>query len=205
MLALALAALLPALCASGCASLPDEVGELRAPDAEDRIDAALLLARKVSEDDADYAPHKAEIAAGLRALLDDRSALVRQVAIDSLAKVEGRAAAGVIADRLRDKDPWVRLTAVKRLSDIEARTAVEPVATLLRGDESADVRREAAKFLGKMKARNALRELVRALSDRVPAVRYNAYLALRAATGEDRGEDPRMWRSLAPDGAPGGD
>ena len=48
-----------------------------------------------------------------------------------------------------------------------------------------------------LRAEKALRDLYSALSDRVPAVRYNAYLALKAITGDDFGEDPKAWRARA--------
>lgn len=198
----ALAALLALPALTGCATPPEEIEELRAEDSEDRIEAAVLLAERIVAADPEYVEFRRESVAALRALLDDRSALVRQVAIDALAKVEGRGAAQAIADRLRDKDPWVRLAAVKSLGALEARTTVDAIASRLRQDgadaeESPDVRRAAAQVLGKLKAESALRELYGALADRVPAVRYAAYLALKAITNEDHGEDQKAWRERA--------
>lgn len=199
---LALAGVLAAPLAAGCSSAPKEVEELHAKEAKDRISAATTLSEKVAAKDEDYEPHRQEIAAALRRLLDDPSALVRQVAIDAIAKVEGGAAAPAIADRLRDQDAWVRLAAVRALGDLGAQGSVEAIAARLRQDgpdaeENPDVRRTAAQALAKLKNDKALRDLYGALSDRVPAVRYNAYLALKAITGEDFGEDPKAWRARA--------
>jgi HEAT repeat protein len=195
----ALLILLVALTA-GCASLPAEIEELHSSDQEDRIDAAISLAGRFTDRDPDVLAAKEEVARELRRLLDDRSALVRQVAVDSLATIEGKAASSALVDRLRDKDPWVRYAAARQLGALEARTAAELLADLLRRDESADVRRAAAQALAKIKARGALRELYLALQDDTPSVRYQAYVALRAITGEDHGEDPRAWRPLVPRG-----
>src|SRR5690349_21667176 len=96
---------LAALLAGGCASPPKELDALRSKESKDRVEAAVTLSTKIVEGDEEYLPHRQEIAAGLRGLLDDKSALhegggalVRQVAIDALAKVEGKTAAPAIAD-----------------------------------------------------------------------------------------------------------
>lgn len=196
----ACAAALGLLSAAGCASPQKDIEEVRSDDQEDRIDAALSLAEGVTDGDPDYVAARPEIATRLRGLLDDKSALVRQVAIETLAAVEGKAAVGPIADRLRDRDPWVRYTAVRKLGQLDARAATEGLAEVLRKDESPDVRRAAAQALAKLQAKPALRDLYLALQD-LPAVRYHAYLALRAITGQDHGEDPRAWRAVLPRGA----
>ena len=187
--------------AAGCASAPKELEDLRSPKQDDRIDAALSLTDNLIAGEAPYVEKKREITLELRRLLDDHSALVRQVAIDAVARVEGRAAAGPIADRLRDKDVWVRYTAVKRLGELGAQTSAEPITELLRKDESPDVRRAAAQALAQLKPRASLRDLYLALQDDARGVRYHAYLALVAITGKDLGEDPKAWRAAIPRGA----
>ncbi len=190
----ALLALVP-----GCASPEGELEDVRSDDQEDRIDAAIALAEGLDAKDPDYEATRAEIAAELHRLLDDKSALVRQVAIRELARVEGHAAAGAITRQLQNQDAWVRFAAVRTLGEIRAESAVESLAEILRKDESPDVRRAAAQALGKLKARSGIRDLYLALQD-VPAVRMHAYFALRDITGEDRGEDPRAWRAAIPRG-----
>jgi len=167
---------------------------------EDRYEAAVSLAKEVLDGTPSYVARRDDIAKGLRGRLDDRSALVRQVAIDGLVAVEGAGAAAAIADRLRDRDVWVRYTAVKALGRIQARDRAEGIAHALRRDEGRDVRRAAAQALREARATEAARELFLALAgDDSPdrsGVRYHAYLALRALTGKDPGESPRAWRPI---------
>jgi HEAT repeat protein len=188
--------------AAGCASAPpEELQDIHSAKQDERIDAALALSKKLAAREPEYVKSKDQISVELRRLLDDRSALVRQVAIDALVDVEGKAAAGPIADRLRDKDAWVRYAAVKRLGDLGAQTAAEPIAELLRKDESADVRSAAAEALAKLRPTAAIRDLYLALQDDARSVRYHAYVALVAITGKDLGEDPKAWRAVIPRGA----
>jgi HEAT repeat protein len=186
---------LAALAAAGCASPQSRFEDLRSGDQEARIEAALDLGKGVKHGDDDYVAARAEIAVELRRLLDDKSALVRQVAIECLADVDGKAAAGPITDRLRDRDPWVRYIAARHLGYLGATSAVEALADRLKSDESVNVRRQAAQSLAMIGSRAALHNLYLALQD-VPDVRYQAYLALRQITGQDPGEDPNAWRPL---------
>jgi HEAT repeat protein len=188
--------------AAGCASAPpQELQNLHSAKQDDRIDAALSLSEKLAASEPEYVKSQDQIKLELRRLLDDRSALVRQVAIEAITRVEGKAAAGPVADRLRDKDPWVRFAAVKRLGELGAQTAAEPISDLLRKDESPDVRSAAAQALAKLRPPSAVRDLYLALQDDARAVRYQAYAALVAITGKDLGEDPKAWRAVIPRGA----
>lgn len=189
-----LLALATVVAAAGCAAPDRLLLEARSARQATRIDAAIALAEGTDEQAPDFLARKEEIAAALRSLLEDRSALVRQVAVDSLFDVQGEAAAGAITDRLRDRDPWVRYAAAKRLGRLRAKTAAEALAERLRKDESVHVRRAAARALGAIGARSALRDLYLALGDTAD-VRLQAYLALKEITGEDHGEDPRAWRA----------
>lgn len=186
-----------AIAVPGCASPQDRFEDLRTGDQDERIEAAIDLARGVRDEDDDYLAARAEIAAELRRALDDKSALVRAVAIESLARVEGKPAAGSIVDRLRDRDPWVRYTATRELGYLRATAAVESIAERLKSDESVHVRRQAAQSLAMIGSpdKTALHNLYLALQD-VPDVEYQADLALRTITGKDPGKGPNAWRPL---------
>ncbi len=183
---------------AACGGPARHLEKTRHPENEERVEAAIALAEGIAEGDLAYLAQREEIVRALRALLEDRSALVRQAAIEALATVEGAAATGAIADRLRDRDPWVRRAAAKALGRAGTKEAAEPLAAALRTDESDDVRAAAAEALGKLGAEGALYDLYLGLSDRAPAVRYYSYLALRAITGRDLPPDPRLWREAVP-------
>jgi len=184
------------LVVAGCSSAPKELERVRAEQNEDRLHAAADLAEGLSAGREPYVSYREEVLRALRTLLDDRSALVRQGAIDNLARVQGRAAAAAIADRLRDRDPWVRYTAARRLGEIEAQIAAPALVEALRRDESEDVRRAAAQALGRIRADMAVRDLYLAFSEDASAgVRYFAHAALVEITGHDLGEDPKKWRA----------
>jgi HEAT repeat protein len=191
------ALLLLAFCAGGCRSVGDTVEDLASEDYEDRYEAAIDLTDGIQGHEPDHVAARDDIARGLRALLDDRSALVRQIAISCLVEVEGRAAAAAIADRLRDKDPWVQYVAASALGEVHASGHVEDLVQALARGENEDIRRAAAKSLKALRAEAALRDLFFALAgDDSPSVRYHSYVALRSITGKDPGEDPRAWRPL---------
>jgi HEAT repeat protein len=187
-----------ALTGGGCASAEKDLRATGASKAEDRVLAASSIAAHVEAGDAGYTARKAELSKALRDMLDDRSALVRQAAIDALATVEGPEATAVLVDRLRDRDAWVRYAAAKALGRVGSPAAVEPLGAVLRQDESPDVRRAAARALEERKGEAAIYDLYLALSDPSPAVRFHAYLALRAITGKDYGLDARAWREVVP-------
>jgi HEAT repeat protein len=209
-LAIFVALLLPAM-GGGCASVSGELSTAkmaqRAPgkdaDVEDRADAVIDLARRTEAGDSGYVARRAEIVQAVRVLLDDKSAFVRQAAVEALAMLEGKAAAAALADRLRDKDTWVRFTSVRWLGVVGGPEQDEPLMAAMKSDTSMDVRWASAEALGKLKARESLYDLYLALADQA-SVRYHAYLSLREITGKDVGMDPAAWRDLIPRGEPAG-
>jgi HEAT repeat protein len=172
---------------AGCASPEKDLAKTRDPDNEERVEGAVSLGARVAEGDPDWTARREEISRAIRALLDDKSALVRQAAVDALALIERGAATGALADRLRDRDPWVRYSAAKALGRVGTEAAAEPLGQALRLDESADVRAAAA---------DALRRT------RAVGQAYELYLALREITGKDLGFDPRAWREAIPRSPP---
>lgn len=196
--ALGLRSVITFLALAGCASVEGDLARTKDADNEERVEAAVSLADGIAGEDPDYLAKRAEIGAALRALLDDRSGLVRQAAVDALARTEGKNAETALIDRLRDRDRWVRFAAARHLGKVGTAAAVEPLAVALRDDENPDVRRAAAQALGALRARAAAYDLYLALSDREYDVRFFAARALAEITGEDHGLDARRWREVVP-------
>ncbi len=199
--------LLPAVAGAGgavlgCSSFDEAIGRLESQDPDERREAIYDLAAKVDAREEPYGGEAEREAIGkaFRARLEDPIALVRQVALDGLALVEGARAAAPIVDRMgRDRDAWVRKAAARALGRVGSRTSVAAIAERLRKAENPDVRVEAARALRAHRQQAALEPLYLALADEdeVPSVRYPAYLALVQTTGRsDLADDPRAWRRV---------
>jgi HEAT repeat protein len=184
--------------AAGCASIEDQIAETASDDQEDRIEAINDLTEGVREEDASHLEHREAIGKVVEAALDDPSPLVRQVAIEGVATVQGTGGTSAIIDRLRDKDSWVRYAATRALGDLPTEASRKALEDTLARDKTADVRRQAARSLRKLNAKASIRPLYLGLGDPSPSVRQQCLLSLQHITGKQHGPDVRAWRNEVP-------
>lgn len=194
----------------GCAG--PSLAELDADDPEDRRDAVRELARRSVErdDQKELRPAVAERARKLAR--SDPNPAVRAAAIRALARlvlagVQPREGTQVLAEQVGvSRDEFVRIDAATTLAEVCAgvtgdeafkkwvrEESVDALKKALRIDSDRDVRIVCARELGNLRAAEAKAELVGALRDETPDVRYHAQRALVTIAGEDKGATPEEW------------
>lgn len=209
------ASLLVLALAVGCSSA--DLGRLDSADPDERRDGMTDLAC-ATLDDADHAEMRSSVAERARKLAHAdpnpavRSSAIRAAVKLGLAGVQPREAAQTCGEQLSaSKDPFVRLDAAEGLAAL-ARSAPGDEATraavreeALDGlrkalvDEDRDLRIAAARELGNLRANGAVGDLIGALRDETPDVRYHAQRALVKITGIDKGPTFEDWAGWARD------
>lgn len=166
------------------AAVPALAGMLRSKDPEIRREAILAL--------ASIGPEASQTVPELIKLASDKTSPNRPAAAFALGKMGAKEAVPVLKEGMADKDNQVlRLASVWALLQIEpanadyAKTAV-PLLTDALENEKADIRREAARTLGRIgaTAKSAVPALQKHLRDPASAVRRESLIAL-AEIGSD--------------------
>ncbi|SEA77649.1 HEAT repeat domain-containing protein [Paraburkholderia sartisoli] len=101
--------------------------------------------------------------------------------------------ASVLLPRLSDGDPVVRRIALLELADLEDENLLPPIVDALRHDNSADVRREAARVLAAWEREEVVDALCGALLDRDEAVRLAAAQSLSELKDATSGKVLLRW------------
>ena len=158
------------LAGKGLALSPVGIGRLR-----DVLEHGAPGARAAAADAFFYAD-----AAAMESLvmaLDNADVLVRQSAVEVLARKHHRGLLPHLNKLMEDDSPWVRRAAAMSAGHLGERTQIPRLISLLH-DESFLVRRSAAYALGAMRAVESLDNLVNVLTDADPGVRRNAAWSL---------------------------
>lgn len=135
--------------------------------------------------------------------IDDPDAGVRVVATRAVANHGGPEHVPLLLDRLADEDTLVRIEAARGLQRLHNPIAAQPLLGAIRepdprtpsagGEESPDVRSEAAHALGQYPTPRVVQALITALGDSKLSVNSNALRSLRTLTGQDFGLDQLAW------------
>jgi len=99
------------------------------------------------------------------ALSEDEDAVVRRVAAIGLGKVGGEPALAGLTAALDDEDKWVRRRAIQGLGRIGGEAAARALGQTLVNDPEPEVRKAAARSLGRMRSEEAFEALKAAGSD----------------------------------------
>ncbi|HAU39205.1 MAG TPA: hypothetical protein DCX07_16015 [Phycisphaerales bacterium] len=140
----------------------------------------------------------------------DEDALVRCVAARALGKAGDPKYLPNLLAALDDPAPTVRADAAEAIDRVlpraqsagQAGSVAAPLSAHALGDTSMDVRAQCARVLRHLRGAETLRTLVRCLSDREFAVRYQAHAALVHLVGRDYGYESEAWEPLAEQGLP---
>jgi hypothetical protein len=117
----------------------------------------------------------------------------RKVAAELLAKLGDPSAVDPLIAALKDEDAGVRKTAAESLATFQDPRTVDPFIAALK-DEDAGVRGTAANSLGHLHDPRAVEPLIAALKDREVNVRFVAAKSLAALTGQNLGQDSKLWQ-----------
>ncbi len=139
----------------------------------------------------------------MRQVLEEHDPRVRCDLVNTAATFDTPAAVAVCKGALQDPDERVRTIACEVWGERGGAEAVQLLAQRYQTDAELDVRLRAVRMLGKLKDKEAIPVLARALEDPDPAVQYRAVAALKQVSGRDLGNDVNAWRAWAAD--PGAD
>ncbi|MCH2113785.1 MAG: HEAT repeat domain-containing protein [Pirellulales bacterium] len=120
--------------------------------------------------------------------------LVRLAIQESIAQFSTPLARSVLIAGLNDQDMDVRIACCERLGGRSDPSVVSALRGVLEAKEELDVRLAAIDALGRISSTESVAALALALKDRDPAVQYAAVVSLKAASGQDYGNDVAAWR-----------
>jgi HEAT repeat protein len=135
-----------------------------------------------------------------RLLLDPaRDEIARAHAALRLGELpEGASHGEALVQALGDPSTMVRADAATAVGRHGVRSGSSALARLLSADRSEDVRRAAARALGRAAdGPAAVEALIAALSDRDPGVVLLALESLEILTGQSHGSNPKAWQDWA--------
>ena len=135
----------------------------------------------------------------VRMMLEEHDPSVRSKILETAAEYDTAAATAICAGAMQDPNEMVRIRACDVWAKRGGAEAVQLLATRFQTDADLDVRLRALKMLGKLKDKQAIPVLARALEDGDPAVQYRAVASLKQVSGRDLGNDVNAWREWAAD------
>ncbi|MFZ5828497.1 MAG: HEAT repeat domain-containing protein [Planctomycetota bacterium] len=184
----------------GCSSLPTWVPFTR--ETPDRLPGVLAPHEKIAtlRQLAEGAPSKGAdererlIDELLQALPQEKDPMIRSEIITTLAAYPGDRVDAVLSRALEDPDRDVQLATCAAWGRRGGPQACAALSRALQTSNDRDVRLAAARGLGDVRDPAAVAALGSVLEDRDPALQHRAVQSLRAATGEDFGNDVNAWR-----------
>lgn len=123
--------------------------------------------------------------------------LVRKAIQEAVAEYSTPLAQDVLVAGLNDADLQVRITCCKKLGEKGDPTAVPILRNVLESSDELDVRLAAVDSLGKISSTETVSALAIALRDQDPAMQYAGVQALKAVSGQDFGNDVKLWQQYA--------
>lgn len=124
----------------------------------------------------------------------DPDPLVRCAALASLQRLDSAASITLARELITDTDPMVRCDAAKALSAGSGDEARSGLLYAVEKDPSRDVRREAARGLGRFSDDEVVRKLINLLADGDPGVVVAACRSLQRISGLDMGARLGQWQ-----------
>ena len=196
-----------AICFSGCAGWRPwrnrdkeaRLAEKYGATAKQRIETLHADAKKAKQGTgADQVSFTREL---MREVLEEHDPRVRSEIVQTAATFDTPAAVAICKGALQDPDERVRVAACDVWGERGGAEAVQLLAQRFQIDSELDVRLRAVRMLGKLKDKEAIPVLAKALEDPDPAVQYRAVAALKQVSGRDLGNDVNAWRAWAADPA----
>jgi hypothetical protein len=123
----------------------------------------------------------------------ERVPVVRREMVRALVAFPVVEAEAGLESALTDEDSDIRVIACQAWGKRQTDRAFKLLLETWRSDTEVDVRVAAIQAMGNFKGEQVYAVLVKALSDRDPAIQFAAIQGFRKFSGEDWGEDPRTW------------
>ncbi|MFH1380196.1 MAG: HEAT repeat domain-containing protein [bacterium] len=164
----------------------------------------LLLISGYAGSPAKASESSKEVLADLKKILKSTNPAERRNAVEQLGRINGDVSVKLIIPRLRDENEYVRSTSINSLYRLKAADKIfDDICRMLKNDSMYDVRRTAAKTLGKLNDQKAIPFLIDALKDLHPDVQISAAVSLERLNAQEAGvpllallkeRDPRVKR-----------
>jgi len=126
--------------------------------------------------------------------------LVRQAIQESIAQFSTPLATQVLLAGLNDDHLEVRLSCCQKLGVRADPTTVAALQSVIETGKTLDDRLAAVDALSQIKTDQSIAALTIALKDRDPAMQFAAVNGLRNVTGQDLGNDVKVWLEYAESG-----
>ena len=146
--------------------------------------------------DADTAEQAKAVDELVTQIRTERDPIVRKAIQEAVAEYDVPMARQVLIAGLNDEDLDVRLACCYRLGTRGEPEAVPALRKILEDDGTLDVRLAAADALGKINTPESIEALSIAVKDRDPALQYAGVEALKNISGQDLGNDVKVWQQF---------
>ncbi|NOY42229.1 MAG: HEAT repeat domain-containing protein [Planctomycetes bacterium] len=123
--------------------------------------------------------------------------LVRQAIQETIAEYSTPLAQNVLLAGLQDDDLDVRLACCRQLAGRSELAVINALRQVIEKDDQLDARLAAVDALGNIPSPESVSALAIALKDRDPAMQYAGVQSLKAISGQDLGNDVKVWREYA--------
>lgn len=174
------------LAASGCQSLEENLEKRKSPYADERIEAI------------DWLFHNASNVELKEALQNDSNEVVRSMAARLMALDGSKEFIPFLEQALQDESYLVRMEAVQSLGSLQAEEMLPQLRRMLSPKKEPNlwVRLKVLRTLEYMKSSDlsTLKDIVEALEDPEPTVRFQAFSLLEKFTGEKMKMDREDWK-----------
>ncbi|MEM0925822.1 MAG: HEAT repeat domain-containing protein, partial [Planctomycetota bacterium] len=140
-----------------------------------------------------------------RILENDPSPEMRRLAILAAAELDSAASVELIERGLGDENLKVKMEACRSLGKRSEPAAASLLAATLGSTQDADLRNSAIAALGNHEGGIPTDALRIALENQDPATLQLAMESLRGVTGQDLGDDPKLWIAALDQPVPSGD
>ncbi len=189
------------LLAAGCAGSRDQFSfwpkeKKKGPPGVVSPTEQLVMLRELAKKSESRTPQqKQQISALLVSMYGkETDPLLRAEIVRTMRKFPSPEAISIAQGALKDSDSDVRVAACEALGRMGGQDAVVRLSEALRGDVDADVRMAAARALGDTRDPSSMVALSTALDDKDPAMQYRAMASLKNVSGQDLGNDVRVWQ-----------
>jgi HEAT repeat protein len=150
--------------------------------------------------DADATEQTASIDELITQIRTEPDPLVRRAIQETVAEFQTPLARDVLIAGLKDDNSEVQLTCARKLGTRAEPEAVPALRGVLESSEDLDLRLAATDALGQINTPDAIEALSLAVKDRDPALQYAGVEALKTLSGQDLGNDVKVWQQFTEQG-----
>jgi HEAT repeat protein len=127
----------------------------------------------------------------------EQEATIRAEIVRAASAVDHATSAELARSAIQDPEADVRIAVCEYWSRHPGDESIRQLSGILSSDTNTDVRLAAARALGRTESSAAIQPLATLLDDRDPAITYVAMQSMRRVSGQNLGNDVRVWKEFA--------